>query len=55
MYANEQQESYKNAKISYICKEKIKDKYANDKNFLKLAIIVIIQVNIGVLHIAYGV
>ena len=38
----EQQESYENAKICYICKE----------NIVKLEIIVIIQGNMEVLHIA---
>ena len=50
---NEQRESYENAKICYICKEKFEDKYAKDKNIIKLEILVIIQVNIEVLHIAY--
>ena len=31
LLANEQQESYENAKVQYICKEKFKDKYAKDK------------------------
>ena len=29
--AKEQQESYKNVKICYICKEKFEDKYLKDK------------------------
>ena len=48
----EQQESYKNANICYICKEKFKNRYMEDKNILKLDIIVIIQGNIEVLCIA---
>ena len=31
----EQQESYKNANICYICKEKFEDKYLKDKIFCK--------------------
>ena len=47
----QQQESYENSKICYICKEKFED--AKDKNIIKLGIIIIIQVNIVVPHIAY--
>ena len=45
----EQQESCENAKICYICKEKLETKYLKDKNNLKLEIIVNIQGNIEVL------
>ena len=45
----EQQESCENAKICYICKEKLESKYLKDKNNLKLEIIVNIQGNIEVL------
>ena len=31
-----QQESYENAKICYICKEKLKDKYPADKKYFKV-------------------
>ena len=49
-----QHESYQNAKICYICKEKFENKNKkNNKNMVKLYIIVIIQGNIEVLHIAY--
>ena len=48
-----QQESYKNAKICCICKEKHENKSLNDKNVIKLEIIVIRQQNIQVLHTAY--
>ena len=48
----EQQESYKNANFCHICKEKFKNRYVEDKNILKLDIIVIIQGNIEVLCIA---
>ena len=50
LLAKEQQNSFKNAKICYICKEKFENKYVN---ILKLEIIVIIQGNIEVLCIAY--
>ena len=45
------QGSYENAKISYICKEKIANKYSKD--ILKLEIINIIQGNIELLRISY--
>ena len=32
----EQQESYENAKIYYVCKEKIENKYLKDKKYLKV-------------------
>ena len=35
LLANEQQKSYENAKICYICKEKFEDKYAKDKEYCK--------------------
>ena len=53
LLTKEQQESYENAKICYICKEKFENKYLKDKNIVKLEIIVIIQGNIEVLRIAY--
>ena len=49
----EQQESYKNTKVSYICKEKFENEYLKDRNIVKLEIIVIKQGNIEVLRIAY--
>ena len=33
---NEQQISYQNAKICYICKEQIEDKHAKDKKYCKV-------------------
>ena len=36
-----------------VCKENYKDKYAQDKRNIKLEIIIIIQGNIKVLHMAY--
>ena len=46
----EQEESYENARICYICKEKFENKYLRSL----LEIIVIIQENIEVLSIAYA-
>ena len=36
LLAKEQQESYENAKICYICKEKFKNKYLKVKKYLKV-------------------
>ena len=55
LLTKEQQESHENAKDCYICKEKIENKYLKDKSFRKLEIIVIIQGNMEVLGIAYGI
>ena len=49
----EQHESYKNAKICYICKEKFEVKYVEDENIVKLEIIVIVQGHISVLRKPY--
>ena len=35
-FKNRQQESYENANIFYICKEKFEDKYAKDKKYRKV-------------------
>ena len=51
LLTKEQQKSYENAKIIYICKETFDNKYLKDKNIVKLEIIVIIQESIGVLRI----
>ena len=53
LLTKEQQESFENAKICHICKEKFENKYLKDTNTVKLEIIVIVQENIKVLHIAY--
>ena len=53
LLTKEQQESFENAKICHICKEKFENKYLKDTNTVKLKIIVIVQENIKVLHIAY--
>ena len=52
LLTKERQESYENAKICYICKEKFENKYVKDKN-IKLEIIAIIPGNIEVLCVAY--
>ena len=36
LLTKEQQESYENAKIFYICKEKIENKYVKDKKYRKV-------------------
>ena len=36
LLTKEQQESYENAKISYICREKIENKYLKDKGYHKV-------------------
>ena len=53
LLTKEQQESYKNAKNCYICKEKFENKYLKDKKYCKIKDHVIIQENIEVLRIAY--
>ena len=40
LLTKEQQESYENAKICYICKQKFENKYVKDKKIVKLEIIV---------------
>ena len=54
LLTKEQQESYGNAKICYICKEKVENKYLKDKNIVKLEIIVIIQGNTGAVDSIYN-
>ena len=36
LLTKEQQESYKNAKITYICTEKFENKYLKDKKYYKV-------------------
>ena len=36
LLTNEQQNSYQNSKICYICKEKFKNKYVKDKKYRKV-------------------
>ena len=53
LLTKEQQESYENAKIYYICKDIFEKKpFEDKKNIVSLEIIVIIQGNIEVLYIA---
>ena len=49
----EQQESYENAKICYICQENFENKCLKGNNVVKLKIIFIMQGNKEVLRIAY--
>ena len=35
LLTNEQQKSYENAKICYICKEKLEHKHGGDENYCK--------------------
>ena len=53
LLTKEQQKSYENAKSCFICREEYEYEHAKDKKHLKLETIVIIQVNIEVLYIAY--
>ena len=50
---NEQQKSDENVKFCCICKQKLEDIHDKDKKVGKLETIVIIQVDIEELHIAY--
>ena len=36
LLTNKKQKSYENAKICYICKERIEDKHAPEKNYCKV-------------------
>ena len=36
LFAKDQQESYENAKFSYICKEKLENKYLKDEKYRKV-------------------
>ena len=53
LLTNEQQKSYRNAKISYVCKENLKINMPKVKVIVKLGTIVIIQGTIEVLQIAF--
>ena len=53
LLTNEKQGSYEKAKICYICEEKVGKYRLKTKKIVKLKIIVFIQVNIEMLHIAY--
>ena len=54
LLTKEQQESYENAKICYICKGKFENKFVKDMKYIaKLEIIVIRHGEIEVLQITY--
>ena len=53
LLTKDQHESNENAKICYICEEKLENKYLKDKKYHRVEIIVIIPGNIEKLHIAY--
>ena len=53
LLTKDQQQSYENAKIYYIYKEKFENKYEKDKNIVKLEITAIIQGIIELLCLAY--
>ena len=56
LLTKKQQEAYENMEMQkYVkfVKKNVKNKYLKDKNIIKLEIIVIMQGNIEVLHIAY--
>ena len=53
LLTNEQQNSYQNPKICYICKGKFDDKHIADKKYIKVRDHVNIQENIEVLRIVY--
>ena len=53
LLTSEQQKSYENVEICYMRKGKLEFEHAKDKKHHKPGIIVMIEVNIGVLHIAY--
>ena len=53
LLTKEQQVSYENTKICYICKAKFQNKYLKDKKYCNLEITVNIQGDIKVLRIAY--
>ena len=50
LLTKEQQESYKNVKICYICKEKLEDKHTNDKKYRKVRNYCPYMKDIEVLH-----
>ena len=53
LLTKEQQESYENANICYIFKEKFEIKYLKDKKYYEVRDIVIIKENIEVLRMTY--
>ena len=55
LLTKEQQKSYKNAKVCYVCEEKSENKYVKYKNIVQLEMIVIKQRDVEVLPIAYAI
>ena len=53
LLTKEQKQSYENAKIYYIYKEKFENKYVKDKNIVKLEVTAIIQGTVELLRLAY--
>ena len=53
LLTNKQWESNENAEICYVCKEMFEDKYAKDKDIVRLEIIAIMRVNKELLHVVY--
>ena len=53
LITKQQQKSYQNAKICYICKEKFEDIHSKDKNYGNVRDQFITQENIEMLHIAH--
>ena len=53
LLTKKQQESYENAKICYICKEKVENKYVKDKKYCKVRDHCHHKGNIKVLRTAY--
>ena len=53
LLTKEQKQSYENAKIYYIYKEKFENKYVKDKNIVKLEITAIIQGTVELLRLTY--
>ena len=43
LLTKEQQKSYENSKICYICKDKFENKYFKDKKYVNVEIMIIIQ------------
>ena len=55
LLTKEQQESYENAKICYICKEKFENKYVKDNKYCKTRDHCHLRGNIDVLRMAYAI
>ena len=53
LLTKEQQKSYENVKICFICKEKSENKFFKDMEYCQVDIMSLYMGNIEVLHIAY--